>query len=214
MIPIHTVFGGLLVVFALIGSLRGWAKEVIVAFSVILALFVEHVLLNFVPPIGILFSGLDSQTQFYIRAALFIVLAVFGYASPSIASQLGAKVVRERFQDLLLGFFLGLVNGFLIVGTLLSFLAVAHYGVPPEMLGEREMVDENDEPVLDENGNPLMELVYLPGAKGIGGITPPDPNSTSANLLAFMPPELIAKSSAVLYIAVAAAFVFVIVVFI
>jgi amino acid transporter len=214
MIPIHTVFGGLLVVFALIGSLRGWAKEVIVAFSVILALFVEHVLLNFVPPIGILFSGMDSQTQFYIRAALFIVLTVFGYASPSIVSQLGAKVVRERFQDLLLGFFLGLVNGLLIVGTLLSFLAVANYGVPPEMLGEREMVDENGEPVLDEDGNPVMELVYLPGAKGIGGITPPDPNSTSANLLVFMPPELIAKSSAVLYIAVAAAFVFVIVVFI
>jgi len=186
MIPISTVFGGLLVLFALIGSLRGWAKEIIVAFSVILALFVEHVLLSFVPPISALFQNMPLQTVFYTRAALFIVITVFGYASPTIASQLGAKVARERLQDLLLGFFLGLINGFLIVGTLLSFLSAANYGVPP---GEA-------------------------GVVGIGGIVPPGPDSPSANLVGFLPPELIAQSGAVLYIAVAAAFVFVIVVFI
>lgn len=186
MVPIYTVFGGLLILFALIGSLRGWAKEVIVTFSVILAMFVEHVLLTFVKPIGAVFWGLAPKSQFYIRAGLFIVIAVFGYASPTIASQLGAKVARERLQDLLLGFFLGLINGFLVVGTLLSFLGGANYGVLPDQ----------------------------PEVGGIGGIVPPEPGSTSANLLAFLPPELIAKSSAMLYIAVAAAFVFVIVVFI
>lgn len=214
MIPIHTIFGILVAIFALIGSLRGWAKEIIVAFSVVLALFVEHVLLTFVPPVAIVLSGLSSQAQFYIRVALFIILTVFGYASPNLVSQLGAKMVRERFQDLLLGFFLGLVNGFLVVGTVLSLLAASNYGVPEEMLGQRPKMDEHNQAVLDENGNPVMEVVYLPGARGIGGVVPPDSDSTSANLVAFMPPELIAKSNAVLYIAVAAAFVFVIVVFI
>lgn len=215
MIPIHTVFGGLLVLFGLIGSLRGWAKEVIVAFSVVLALFVEHVLLTFVPPLGALFRNLAPQSQFYTRSVLFVIIAIFGYASPTIASRLGAKVARERLQDLLLGFFLALINGFLIIGTLLSFLNAVYYGVPPEMLLEQQKVDENNQPVFDESGNPVMEVVgYHPEAKGIGGIVPPGPDSTSANLMAFLPPELIVQSSAVLYIAVAAAFVFVIVVFI
>jgi hypothetical protein len=186
MIPISTVFGGLLVLFALIGSLRGWAKEIIVAFSVILALFVEHVLMEFVPPVTTLFQNMSLQGRFYTRATLFIIITVFGYASPTIASQLGAKVARERLQDLLLGFFLGLINGFLIVGTLLSFLSATNYGVPAGQ----------------------------PEAEGIGGIIPPEIDSPSANLIAFLPPQLITKSGAVLYIAVAAAFVFVIVVFI
>ena len=187
MIPIQTIFGGLLILFALIGSLRGWAKEMIVAFSVILALFVEHVLLTFVPPLTALFNNLPPHSRFYTRAALFIIITVFGYASPSVVSQLGAKVARERLQDLLLGFFLGLLNGFLVVGTLLSFLHAVNYGVPP------------DQPA---------------GVGGIGGIVPPAPDSPSVSLVAFLPPELIAKSDAMLYVAVAAAFVFVIVVFI
>nr|HID13014.1 hypothetical protein [Anaerolineae bacterium] len=214
MIPVHTVFGGLVILFAVIGSLRGWAREIIVVFSVILGLFVEHVMLTFVPPLKGLFDNLSPQGQFYTRAVLFVIITVFGYASPTVVAQLGAKVARERLQDLLLGFFLGLLNGFLIVGTLLSFLNAAHYGVAPDMWYEQQKVDENGQPVLDEQGNPVMEIVYHPEARGIGGIVPPEPASISANMMAFLPPELIAKSNAVLYIAVAAAFVFVIVVFI
>jgi len=214
MLPIHTVLGGLLILFAVIGSLRGWAKEVIVAFSVILALFVEHVLLTFLDPIGALFANMAPESQFYTRAALFLIISIFGYASPTVASRLGAKVARERLQDLLLGFFLGAINGFLIVGTLLSFLNSVQYGVPRDMWFEQQKVDEEGNPVLDENGQPVMEIVYRPDAKGIGGVIPPQPSSTTANLIDFLPPNLIARSNAVLYIGVAAAFVFVIVVFI
>ena len=186
MVPIHTVFGGLLVFFGLVGSLRGWAKEVIVAFSVVLALFVEHVLLTFVLPVGILFHSLPLESQFYVRAGLFIFITIFGFATPKMAAQLGPKLTLKGLPDILLGFFLGLLNGFLIVGTLVSFLGAANYGVPPDQ----------------------------PGALGMGGIIPPAPGSPSANLMAWMPPELIVTSNAVLYIGVAAAFVFVIVVFI
>lgn len=213
MMPIYTVFGGLVILFAVIGSLRGWTKEIIVTFSVVLALFVEHVLLTFVPPIKELFDNISPQGQFYTRAMLFIIITMFGYASPTLVTKLGAKVARERLQDLLLGFFIGLLNGFLIVGTLLSFLSVAHYGVPEDMWTEQQTVDENDEPIL-EDGKPVMETVYLPEAEGIGGIMPPELDSPSANLMAFLPPELIKESEAVLYISVAAAFIFVIIVFI
>jgi len=214
MIPIHTIFSSLIIMFAVIGSLRGWAREIIVAFSVILALFVEHVLLTFVKPLGTLFAGLPAQSQLYTRATLFLVITIFGYASPTIAARLGAKVARERLQDLLLGFFLGVLNGFLIIGTLLSMLSAAHYGVAPEMWSEQQKTDDRGQPILDEEGKPVMEAVYHPDAKGIGGIVPPEPGSPTTNLIGFMPPELIARSNATLYIAVAAAFIFVIVVFI
>jgi uncharacterized membrane protein required for colicin V production len=175
MIPIHTLFGSLLALFALIGSLRGWAKEVIVSFSVILALFVEHVLMNFVPPVAGLFRNMAPDSLFYTRAIIFVLITVFGYASPKIP-QLGSKLTLRGLPDSLLGFFLGLLNGFLVVGTLIWFLSAAGWA--------------------------------------IADIVPPAPDSTSANLVSILPPQLIMQSTAMLYIAVAAAFVFVIVVFI
>jgi len=214
MIPLHTVFGGLLVLFALVGSLRGWAKEIIVAFSVVLALFVEHVLLTFLPSLASLFAGLPMQNQFYVRAGIFIVISLFGYASPTVVSRLGTRVARERLQDLLLGFFIGIINGYLIVGTLLSFLNLSYYGIPPELRFEQQKVDQAGNPVVDRNGMPEMVTVYHPEAKGIGGIVPPTPNTPADTLLQYLPPQVIEHSEAVLYIAVAAAFVFVIVVFI
>ena len=183
MLPISTVFGGSLILFGLIGSLRGWAKEIIVAFSVILALFVEHVLVTFVLPlVGIKFNEWPLSSQFYSRGVLFIIIAVFGYASPTLSSKLGSKVARENLQDLLLGFFLGVLNGWLIIGSIFSFLHAADYGITPE--------------------NP----------EGLWNIERPGTGTPSAELMKNLPPQLIADSTAVLYVAVAAAFVFVIVV--
>ena len=224
--PIHTVFGTLMVLFALIGSLRGWAKELIVVFSVFLALFVQHVLLTFVPPLGELFRNMASESQFFTRSIIFIIIAVFGYASPNVVSQIGKRVARERLQDILLGFFIGLLNGFLVVGTLLAFLDAAQYGVPEDQWSMQQKFERNEMgeliyggdgnpiPVLDEDGNPVEEVVYTPEAEGLGGIRPPERGSTSENLLTFLPPNVIQRSDAILYLAVAAAFVFVIVVFI
>jgi uncharacterized membrane protein required for colicin V production len=214
MIPIHTVFGTLMVLFGLIGGLRGWAKEIIVACSVIVALFFQHVLLVFVPPLRDLFNNMAPQTQFYTRTVVFIIITIFGYASPSVISRMGGKLARERLQDILLGFFIGLLNGFLIVGTLLAFLDMSYFGVPENRRGEQQMVDQGGNPVFDKAGNPVMEIVYFPDAKGIGGIVPPEPETTSANLLAVLPPRIVEQSDAALYLAVALSFVFVLIVFI
>jgi len=214
MMPLNTVFGGLVFLFAVVGSLRGWAKEIIVAFSVVLALFVEHVLLSFLPPLAVLFAGLPPQGQFYTRAIVFIVITIFGYASPSIASKLGAKVVRERLQDLLLGFFIGIVNGYLIVGTLLSFLSLSYFGIAPEQRFQQQRTDQAGTPIVDRDGQPVMVTVYHPEAEGIGGIVPPKPNSPTDDMVQYLPQQMIARSDAILYISVAAAFIFVIVVFI
>ena len=47
MIPIETVFYMFIVVFAFIGFVRGWAREILVTASVILAYFIMFVLLSF-----------------------------------------------------------------------------------------------------------------------------------------------------------------------
>ena len=211
MIPIHTVFGGLLFLFALIGGLRGWGKELIAAFSVILALFVDHVLIRFVPGVDSLILGMDPDAQFYTRSIIIIGVAIAGYASPAIVSRLGAKVARERLQDLLLGFVIGALNGFLVIGSLWSLMDKAHYGlVPPQV---EPKLNEEGQPVIDEKtGWPVV--VYDPAAVGIGGIKPPLPDSTSAKIIPYLPPALVERSEATLYLAVAFAFVFVIIVFI
>lgn len=214
MLPIHTAFFILLVLFGLIGGLRGWAKEIIVVCSVVVALFFQHVLLLPMLPFRDLFYNLAPATRFYTRAVVFIIITIFGYASPSVIGKIGGKVARERLQDILLGFFIGLLNGFLIGGTLLGFLTEVHFGVPADQWAEQQVVDANGNPVFDQDGEPVMEIVYFPGAKGIGGIVPPEPGTTSSNLLTILPPRVVEQWEVALYLAVALSFVFVLIVFI
>ncbi len=125
MVPLETMFMGLILLFGVIGALRGWAKELLVVFSVILARFVEYVLWQYVPVINKSLQSLaaqNAQTWFYVRAMVFIILVSFGYATTVISAALGARARKEKFQDTLLGFFLGAINGFLVVGMLWGFL--------------------------------------------------------------------------------------------
>ena len=205
MIPIQTFFGSLMILFGLIGGLRGWAKEIIVTSSVIVALFFQHVLLTFIPPLRDLFNNLAPDTRFYARTILFIIITIFGYASPTVIGRIGSKVARERLQDILLGFFIGLLNGFLIVGSVLAFLDMSQFGVPSDQWTPVQ---------VEVDGETVTEIQYSEGATGIGGIMPPKPDTTSANLMTILPPRIIEQSDAVLYLAVAISFVFVLIVFI
>ena len=105
MIPIQTVFWGLILLFGIIGALRGWAKELLVTFSVILARFVETVLLRYVPVINTSLQNLaasDAKTWFYVRALIFILIVSFGYATTTISAALGARARKEKLQDTLI----------------------------------------------------------------------------------------------------------------
>ena len=204
MIPIHTVFIMVVVIFALIGSLRGWAKELIVSFSVVLAFFIEQILTEMVPPLHSLWNGMQPLSRFWVRIAMFSIIILFGYASPSVAQRLGSKVARERLQDVLLGFFIGLLNGLLIVGALWFYVDEACYGVPSDQYTVQQ--------VMTESGDIEEQVVYNSGAEGIGGIKPPTEDSTAWKIIPYLPPRLI--SGPPLYLAVGLAFVFVFIVFI
>ena len=134
MIYLEAIFWMFVFVFAIIGTIRGWAKELLVTFAVILALFILAVLQQFVPFIReavITAEKSDPQPVFWARTLLLLGLVFFGYQGPNIARLAGSnKFVREKLQDSLLGLFLGAVNGYLVIGTLWYFLDKARYPFP------------------------------------------------------------------------------------
>lgn len=175
MMTLTFAFWMYVIIFALIGSMRGWAKELLVTFGVILGLFIISVLERFVPTSLRQFLLANEGPQFWLRSSLVFVLVLFAYQTPNLPKVPQGRFAREKLSDAMLGFFLGALNGFLVVGTLWYFMDVSKYPFQPY-------------------------------------ITPPtDPPA----ILQFLPPKLlIANNSPYIYFAVAAAFLFVIVVFI
>jgi len=130
MMTLTFAFWLFVVIFAIIGALRGWAKELLVTFSVILAMFFLEVLGRYVPPVRDFFAQPNGSSEFWVRSTILVTLAFFGYQTPNIAKLSASRFARERLADTLLGFFLGALNGFLIVGTLWYFMQESGYPFP------------------------------------------------------------------------------------
>lgn len=130
MMSLTSVFWLFVVLFSLIGALRGWAKELLVTFSVILALFILSVMERYVPPVHDFFAPPNGTPEFWTRIVITFVLVFFGYQTPNIQRLAGTRFVRERLSDTLLGLVLGAVNGFLLMGTLWYFMEQSNYPYP------------------------------------------------------------------------------------
>jgi hypothetical protein len=129
-VSLTVVFYMYVLLFAIIGAMRGWAKEILVTFSVVLALFLITVLETYVGVIKNTIVATGGQTLFWMRATIVILLVFFGYQSPNLKALSGARFAREHLQDVLLGFIIGGLNGYLAVGTLWWFLNAAAYPFP------------------------------------------------------------------------------------
>ncbi len=130
MVSLIVVFWMYVIVFAIIGAMRGWAREMLVSFAVILALFIVSVLEKFVPFVSQTLEG-SPQLWFWVRSGLVLALVFFGYQTPNIPRLAGNnRFARERLQDILLGIFLGALNGYLVVGTIWYFLHSGGYPFP------------------------------------------------------------------------------------
>ena len=132
MVTISTVFWVLVAFFAVIGAMRGWAKEIVAAAGIILALFaisqLGPALQSFFPP-----STTPAQ-RFGIKTGIFLAIAYFSYQGPGLAAaatkgKFAAKM-RAGIQDTLLGLGVGVLNGCLIVGTVWFFLKYEGYPFP------------------------------------------------------------------------------------
>ncbi len=125
MISLTVVFWMYVVLFAFIGGMRGWAKEMLVSFSVILALTFINLLDHYVPYIRDVLPR-QSADLFWLRTSIIIILVFFGYQSPNL-QRLAPKMTREKLEHTILGVFFGAVNGYLIAGSIWYYMADAKY---------------------------------------------------------------------------------------
>lgn len=124
MVSLVFVFWMLVIFFGLIGIFRGWAKELLVSFSVILSLAFNMLLRLYIPGVNSLPN--DNLALFWIRTTIVSVLVFFGYQTVALP-RFATKAVREKLQDSLLGFILGAINGYLIIGAIWFYMAEAGY---------------------------------------------------------------------------------------
>ncbi|HEX9013690.1 MAG TPA: hypothetical protein VF813_09250, partial [Anaerolineaceae bacterium] len=76
MLSLSFVFWMYIALFALIGAMRGWAKEMLVTCAVVLGIFVVTVLERFLPFVRETVTG---ESRFWVRAGIVALLVFFGY---------------------------------------------------------------------------------------------------------------------------------------
>src|SRR5450830_1265166 len=124
MMSLTVVFWMYVILFAIIGGMRGWAKEILVSFSVILALTFTTLLSNYVPFIRDVLQKDSKALFFWLRTIILLLLVFFGYQTPNI-QRLSAKMTREKLEHIILGTVIGAINGYLIAGTIWYYMADA-----------------------------------------------------------------------------------------
>jgi uncharacterized membrane protein required for colicin V production len=187
MVSLLVVFYIFVIFFSIIGVIRGWAQELLVTFSVILAFFLINVVETFIiEKYQVVFFKDELTRTFWMRTIFLMVLVFFGYQTPRI-SRFASVVRKDKISDSFLGFFLGGINGYLIVGTLWFYLHAAEY--PSRyFFNPAELANVN-----------IPELSAAAQA--------------AANFVTKLPPTWLGTSPGI-YIAVGLAFLFVLVVFI
>ena len=185
MVSLLVVFYIFVILFSFIGVIRGWAQELLVTFSVILAFFLITVLETFIinKYALVVFENKPMRT-FWMRTIILMILVFFGYQTPRI-SRFSSVVRKDKISDSFLGFFLGGINGYLIAGTLWYYLFAAGY--PSDFF---------------INPETLLEIPKLN-----------EPAQAAVNFVTKLPPAWLGTSPGI-YIAVGLAFLFVLVVFI
>ncbi len=141
MISLNVLLWIFILLFALIGAMRGWAKELLVTFSIVLAMFTLVVFESFVPFFKNVIETSQPESVFWMRAGIIAALIFFGYQTPKIPKIAeSGRFVRNLLQDTLLGGVLGGFNGYLVFGTLWYYLHTAGYPftfvIPPDAATE------------------------------------------------------------------------------
>jgi uncharacterized membrane protein required for colicin V production len=184
MVSLLVVFYMFVILFSIIGAMRGWAQELLVSFSVVLAFFLVNIIENVILERyaeGVIVDG--SPQQFWIRVLIVIILVFFGYQTPKI-SRFASAAKKDKISDSLLGIFLGAINGYLVVGTLWFY--------------------------MDHAGYPFK---YFADPASLTGVDLTPPAEAAIAFVSKLPPSWLGTEPGI-YIAVGLAFLFVLVVFI
>ena len=129
MITLDAWFWIMIIIFGVIGMLRGWTKEIITSAGMVLSLFTLHWFGEIL--VGPFAGGAGTvperiKTQFNVCAVIHLLFAFFSYQGPTLVRQVSGGRFGERargaLEESLLGFVVGAVNGYLMFGALWSFL--------------------------------------------------------------------------------------------
>lgn len=151
MMSIVYLFWMYVILFAFIGGMRGWAKELLVSFSVILSLALNHVLRKYVPVAATLAE--TDQALFWVRTIILGVLVYFGYQTVVSIPHLASRAARERLQDTLFGVIVGGLNGYFVAGSVLYYMHIANYPFP-------QIISKPADQTLLQTVNQMM--LYMP----------------------------------------------------
>jgi uncharacterized membrane protein required for colicin V production len=182
MIALVTTLWIMIFFFAVVDMQRGWTRAVIATSGLVLSLFAINQFAPFLfDALGHFDQTFDDtiwRRQIFILASIQIIIGFFSYAGPAISGKLSTRLkIRDNIQDKILGLMVGAVNGYLAVGTLISFLeyrltqegwvttAPAPYPFSSEVLVRVPSVDAISQwlpiPILTSNTYVLPILLVL-----------------------------------------------------
>lgn len=132
MLSLEWIFYLMVIFFALIGSLRGWQREVLALTGLIASIAALNQFgYTFVSSVNGLTGAVDDlairQNFFRVQAIFHCTVAFFSYqvvarlANTVSGGRLGDRM-RGAFQQRFIGAILGALNGYLLIGGLWSFL--------------------------------------------------------------------------------------------
>lgn len=141
MIELSALFWLMIVLFGVIGLMRGWVREVQVTAAAILSMFIIEqispwlwtVLVERTPADMLATDPLGTLRRLVmLKGAILLLVVFFGYQSPVViefATQGRTRATRPRetVQEGVLGLLVGLLNGYLIIGALWWYVHTAQY---------------------------------------------------------------------------------------
>lgn len=141
MIELAAFFWLMVVLFGVIGLMRGWVRELQVTSAVVLGMFIIEqispwvwtVLVERTPADMLATDPLGTLRRLVmLKAAVLLILVFFGFQGPVIvdfASRGRSRAARPRdsLQEGFLGLLVGLLNGYLIIGALWWYVHTAQY---------------------------------------------------------------------------------------
>ena len=84
-----------IILFAIIGAMRGWAKELLVSFGVILSIAFNYIVRRYIPAVNSL--PVFDISLFWIRSIITITVVLFSYQSIRANNTLSRKTRRFTF---------------------------------------------------------------------------------------------------------------------
>lgn len=128
MISINVMLWIFIALFAVVGAIRGWAKELLVIFAVILALFSINVFENHVPFFKSIMQTSSRESVFWIHTGIIVIMVFFGYQTPRLQRLVDSgRFVRSILIDTAVGGLLGAINGYLIFGSIWYYMNEVAY---------------------------------------------------------------------------------------